>query len=98
MEFNPVKRYRTIKPWYNLWRSAKKRQKQLAKWEGRRFDLIETKIQLKSDFNWSSIIEIGISGQESLTVKQFYTMERLYKNKNDWRVKIAIWLINRTPI
>jgi hypothetical protein len=85
-------------PYIKLLNSAKKRKKQLEKWEGRRFDLIDTKRLVKSEFDWDAILEIGISGQDALNVKQLYTMERLFKNQKDWRIKLAIWLIGKTPL
>lgn len=93
-----LERYREIKPFIKLLISAKKKQKQLKKWEGRRFDLLDTKRLAKSEFDCDAILEIGISGQSALNVRQLSTMERLFKNKNDWRVKLSIWLISKTPV
>ena len=91
-------RWQSAKLLLMLIRLAKRAQKLNAKWEGRRFDLIETKRQPESQFNWDAVLEIGISGQDALTVKQLFTMERLFKNQKDWKVKLAIWLIGRTPL
>lgn len=43
-------------------------------------------------------LKFGIKGQEALTVKQLFAIERLYKNWNDWRVRIAVVLIRQTPL
>ncbi len=91
-------RYQIAKLFVMLIRLAKRAQKLNAKREGRRFDLIETKRQPESQFNWDAVLEIGISGQDALTVKQLFTMERLFKNQKDWRIKLATWLIRRTPL
>lgn len=91
-------RLQSAKLLFMLARLARRAQKRNEKFEGRRFDLLETKRQPESQFNWDAILEIGISGQDALTVNQLFTMERLFKNQKDWRVKVATWLIRRTPL
>ena len=47
---------------------------------------------------WDAELFFGIKGQEALTVKQLFTIERLYKNWSNWKVKIAVWLISSTDL
>lgn len=47
---------------------------------------------------WDAELRIGINGQTGLQVKQLFTMERMYKNWNDWRVRLGVWLIRRTEL
>lgn len=43
-------------------------------------------------------LTIGVNGQTGLEVRQLFAMERMYKNWNDWRVKLGVWLIRRTEL
>lgn len=43
-------------------------------------------------------LTFGIRQQKALTVKQLFTIERLYKNWDDWRVRLAVWLIGKTEL
>jgi len=43
-------------------------------------------------------LTIGINGQKGLQARQLFTMERMYKNWGDWRVKLGVWLIRRTKL
>jgi|GEM_PF-1900846 len=43
-------------------------------------------------------LTIGINGQKALLTAQLFTMARMYKNWNDWRVKLGVWLIKRTEL
>lgn len=58
--------------------------------------LFET-INHKQDY-WDAELRFGINGQTGLQVRQLFTMERMYKNWNDWRVKLAVWLIGRSKL
>ena len=51
----------------------------------------------KEDY-WDAELRIGINGQTGLQVIQLFTMERMYKNWNDWRVRLGVWLIRRTEL
>ena len=39
-----------------------------------------------------------INGQNALTCKQLFSIERLYKNWKNWKIKLAVWLINKTKL
>lgn len=60
------------------------------------FDLLNTE-EAPSEFHEAKLT-IGISGQKALQVGQLFAMERMFKNWNDWRVKLAVWLIRRTDL
>lgn len=45
---------------------------------------------------WEAEIKFGIKGQDALTVSQAFAIERLYKNWDDWRIKLAVWIIGKT--
>lgn len=62
----------------------------------REMALLET-VNHKQDY-WDAELRMGINGQTGLQTKQLFTMERMYKNWNDWRVKLGVWLIRRTKL
>lgn len=62
----------------------------------REMALLET-VNHNQDY-WDAELRIGINGQTGLQVKQWFTMERMYKNWNDWRVRLGVWLIRRTEL
>lgn len=62
----------------------------------REMGLLET-VNHNHDY-WDAELRIGINGQTGLQVKQFFTMERMYKNWSDWRVRLGVWLISRTKL
>lgn len=62
----------------------------------REMALLET-VNHNQDY-WDAELRIGINGQTGLQVKQLFTMERMYKNWNDWRVRLGVWLIRRTEL
>jgi hypothetical protein len=62
----------------------------------REMALLET-VNHKEDC-WDAELRMDINGQTGLQVKQFFTMERMYKNWNDWRVRLGVWLIRRTEL
>lgn len=62
----------------------------------REMGLLET-INHNQDY-WDAELRIGINGQTGIQVKQWFTMERMYKNWNDWRVRLGVWLISRTKL
>lgn len=47
---------------------------------------------------WDAKLIIGIKGQQGLQVRQLFTIERMYKNWSDWRVRLGVWLIRRTEL
>ncbi len=54
-------------------------------------------INNKQDY-WDAELRMAINGQQGLQVKQLFTMERMYKNWSDWRVKLAVWIIEKTNL
>jgi hypothetical protein len=62
----------------------------------REMALLET-VNHNQDY-WDAELRIGINGQTGLQVKQLFAMERMYKNWNDWRVRLGVWLIRRTEL
>jgi len=62
----------------------------------RMFELLET-INHNSDY-FDAELRIGIKGQTGLQVGQLFAMSRMYKHWNDWRVRIGVWLIQRTKL
>lgn len=62
----------------------------------REMALLET-VNNKQDY-WDAELRMAINGQRGLQAKQLFTMERMYKNWADWRVKLAVWLIQRTQL
>jgi ubiquitin len=62
----------------------------------KQFDLLQTK--KTPNKHHKTELTIGINGQEALQVRQLFAMERMYKNWNDWRVKLGVWLIRRTEL
>lgn len=62
----------------------------------REMALLET-VNHNQDY-WDAELRICINGQTGLQVKQWFTMERMYKNWNDWRVRLGVWLIRRTEL
>lgn len=62
----------------------------------REMALLET-VNHNQDY-WDAELRIGINGQTGIQVKQWFTMERMYKNWNDWRVRLGVWLIRRTEL
>jgi len=62
----------------------------------RNFDLLDTIETPKK--HHKTELTIGINGQTGLQVRQLFAMERMYKNWNDWRVKLGVWLIRRTEL
>jgi len=62
----------------------------------REMALLET-VNHKVDY-WDAELRMGIKGQTGLQAKQLFTMERMYKNWNDWRVKLGVWMIRRTGL
>ena len=64
--------------------------------EMKQFDLLETK-ETPNKYHKTELT-IGINGQTGLQVRQLFAMERMYKNWNDWRVKLGVWLIRRTEL
>ena len=62
----------------------------------RNFDLLNT--QETSNKHHKTELTIGINGQNALQVGQLFAMEKMYKNWNDWRVKLGVWLIRRTEL
>lgn len=64
--------------------------------EIREFNLLETE-ETPTKYHKTELI-IGINGQRGLQVRQLFTMEKMYKNWNDWRVKLGAWLIGRTKL
>ena len=43
-------------------------------------------------------LKIAINGQSALSVKQLFTIERLYVHWDNWKIKLAVWLISKTPL
>ena len=64
--------------------------------ETKQFDLLETK-ETPNKYHKTELT-IGINGQTGLQVRQLFAMERMYRNWNDWRVKLGVWLIRRTEL
>ena len=62
----------------------------------RQFDLLDTNETPTK--HHKTELTIGINGQNGLQVGQLFAMERMYKNWNDWRVKLGVWLIRRTEL
>jgi hypothetical protein len=62
----------------------------------KQFDLLETKETPNK--HHKTELTIGINGQNALQVRQLFAMERMYKNWNDWRVKLGVWLIRITEL
>ena len=62
----------------------------------REMALLET-VNHNQDY-WDAELRIGINGQTGLQVKQFFAMVKMYKNWNDWRVRLGVWLIHRTEL
>lgn len=62
----------------------------------REMALLET-VNHKQDY-WDAELRMAINGQTGLQAKQLFTMKRMYKNWGDWRVKLAVWLIQRTQL
>ena len=62
----------------------------------RNFDLLNT--EETPTKHHKTELTIGINGQSGLQVGQLFTMERMYKNWNDWRVRLAVWLIRKTDL
>lgn len=60
------------------------------------FDLLNTE-ETPNDFHKVKLT-IGINGQKALEVGQLFAMERMFKNWNDWRVRLAVWLIRKTGL
>lgn len=60
------------------------------------FDLLNTE-ETPNEFHKAKLT-IGINGQKALQVGQLFAMERMFKNWNDWRVKLAVWLIRKTEL
>lgn len=60
----------------------------------REFHLLNTE---KSKF-FDAMLTIAITGQEALSVKQLFTIERLYKNWDDWRIRLAVKIIYWTKL
>lgn len=52
----------------------------------RQFDLLHTKETPTK--HHKTELTIGINGQTGLQVRQLFAMEKMYKNWNDWRVKL----------
>ena len=61
----------------------------------RTLDLLSTK-EMGANSYFDAELTIGIKGQKALQVKQLFAMERMYENWNDWRVRLGVWLIERT--
>ena len=51
----------------------------------------------KQDY-WDTELRIAINGQTGLEANQLFTIERMYKNWSDWRVKLGVWLIQMTQL
>ena len=47
---------------------------------------------------WDSELRIGLIGQNALSVQQWFCIERLYKNWDNWKIKLAVWLIKTTKL
>lgn len=62
----------------------------------RQFDLLNT--EKTPTKHHKAELTIGINGQTALQVGQLFAMERMYKNWNDWKVKLGVWLIRRTEL
>ena len=62
----------------------------------RQFDLLNTE-ETPTRYHKTELT-IGINGQTGLQAGQLFTMERMYKNWSDWRVKLGVWLIRRTEL
>ena len=60
------------------------------------FDLLNTE-ETPNKFHKVKLT-IGINGQKALQVGQLFAMERMFKNWNDWRVRLAVWLIRKTEL
>ena len=60
------------------------------------FDLLNT-IETPNDYHKVKLI-IGINRQKALEIRQLFAMERMFKKWNDWRIKLAVWLIRRTEL
>lgn len=60
--------------------------------------LLETDDQQPKGSYFDSVLKFGIKGQKALTVSQCFTIEKLFKNWSDWRVKVAVWLISKTEL
>jgi len=52
----------------------------------------------RNRYYWDAELRIGINGQTRLRVRQLSAMYRMYKNWNDWRVRLGVWLIRRTEL
>ena len=62
----------------------------------RSFDLLDT-VGTPKEYHKTKLT-IGINGQKALESGQLFAMERMYKNWNDWRVRLAVWLIRKTEL
>jgi hypothetical protein len=62
----------------------------------RQFDLLNT--EETPEEHHKIKLTIGINGQTGLYTRQLFTMERMYNNWSDWRVKLGVWLIRRTEL
>lgn len=51
---------------------------------------------MKGKKYWDAELTMGINGQKGLQAKQLFTMEKMYKHWNNWRVRLGVWIINST--
>ena len=43
-------------------------------------------------------LTIQIIEKNALTCKQLFSIERLFKNWNNWKIRLTVWIINKTKL
>lgn len=62
----------------------------------RRMALLDTENNKESC--WDAELRFGIDGQTALQARQLFAMQTMYKNWNNWRVRLGVWLIRSTGL
>lgn len=64
----------------------------------REIGLLET---TKPDYRnsyWDAELRVGIKGQTALQTIQWTTITKMYKNWDNWKIRLAVWLIGKTKM